>query len=95
VPTNSNCKKIVLQLVESGVDAKNIVWLVADQQAITKDTADLPVQPTRVKNYKFQKHHQIFVATPAVMARLHMSPDNIYLPPPLVVIVRTATHHWR
>jgi hypothetical protein len=84
-----------MQLCESGIDARNIVWLVSDQHHIAQDTAHLPVQPTRVKDYRFQAHHQFFVGTPAVLARLNMCPDHFYMPPPLVVIVRTETHQWR
>jgi hypothetical protein len=84
-----------MQLHESGIDAKNIVWLVADQYNITQNTAHLPVQPTRVKDYKFEAHHQFFVGTPAILARLSMCRDHLIMPAPLVVIVRTETHLWR
>jgi len=91
VPTNSNSKKMVKQLLKSGVPAEKIVWLVSDQYKITPDVLDMPVQPTRVKDYRFKEHHQVFVGTPAVLSRLSMSVDREYLPPPLVVIVSTAT----
>jgi hypothetical protein len=79
-----------MQLVRSGVDPSQIVWLISDQET-NRDTSGMPVTATRVTEYELMDYHQIYVGTPTALAKLCMSSTNLYIPPPLVVMVFIAS----
>lgn len=79
-----------MQLVKSGIDPAQIVWVISDQES-NRDTSGLPVTATRVSEYELMDYHQVYVGTHTALGKLCMSLGNLTIPPPLVMMVFIAS----